>query len=115
MRDDRVVPLLSSVLTRDVPRGPAIETHAQIVDALGGLGAHADSARALRTVLHRGQWWAPFRTAALRKLAAAALRRIGTPATVAILEEAAKIGSRSVRAVARAHTRATPPRQRQHV
>lgn len=115
MRDDRVVPLLSSVLTRDFPRGAAIETHAQIIDALGGLGDHAESARALRTVLYRGQWWAPFRTAALRKLAAAALRRIGTPATLAILEEAAKTGSRSVRAVARAHTRGTPPRQRQPV
>lgn len=115
MRDDRVVPLLCSVLTRDVPRGPAIETHAQIIEALGGLGDHADSAQALRTVLHRGQWWAPFRTAALRKLAAAALRRIGTPATLAILAEAAKTGSRSVRAVARAHTRVAPPRQRQHV
>ena len=115
MRDDRVVPLLCSVLTRDIPKGPAIETHAQIIDALGGLGDHAESARALRTVLYRGQWWAPYRTAAMRKAAAAALRRIGTPATLGILEEAVKTGSRRVRTVARAHTRMTPPRQRQHV
>jgi HEAT repeat protein len=115
MRDDRVVPLLCSVLTRQIPRGPAVETHAQILEALGGFGDHADSARALREVLHRGQWWAPLRTAALRKAAAAALRRIGTPATLGILEEASRTGSRRVRSVARAHVRMTPPRQRQHV
>ena len=115
MRDDRVVPLLCSVLARDTPRGSTVETHAQIIDALGGLGDHADSARALRTVLHRGQWWAPLRTAALRKAAAGALRRIGTPATLAILEDTAKTGNRRVRAIARAHTRVAQPRQRQHV
>jgi hypothetical protein len=115
MRDDRVVPLLCSVLTRDMPRGPAVETHLQIIEALGGLGDHAESARALRAVLYRGQWWAPGRTATMRKAAAAALRRIGTPATLGILEEAAKSGSRRVRSIARAHMRMTPPRQRQHV
>ena len=115
MRDDRVVPLLCSILTRTIPRGSAVETHAQIIEALGSLGDHPESARALRMVLYRGQWWAPFRTAALRKAAAAALRRIGTPATLGILDEAAKTGSRRVRTVARAHARTTASRQREHV
>ena len=114
MRDDRVVPLLCSVLTREMPRGPAVDTHAQIIEALSGLGDHAESARALREVLYRGQWWAPFRTAALRKAAAVALRRIGTPATIGILEEAARTGSRGVRNVARLHARMAP-RARQQV
>ena len=112
MRDDRVVPLLCSVLTREMPRGPAIDTHLQIIDALGGLGEHPDSTRALRDVLYRGEWWAPFRTAALRKAAAAALRRIATPATLELLEEAARTGGRGVRNVARMHTRTSPARTR---
>ena len=114
LRDDRIVPLLASVLSQSSPRGAQVNVHAQIMEALGGLGDHPDSARALRTVLYRGEWWAPFRTAALRRAAAAALRRIGTSATQAILEEAAKTGSRGVRSAARLHARPAPQRQRQH-
>jgi HEAT repeat protein len=53
--------------------------------------------------LYRREWWAPFRTAALRRAAASALRQIGRPETFAILEEAAAQGSRRVRAAARRH------------
>ena len=113
IRDDKVVPLLCSVLSRSAPRGPLVEIHAQIMEALGGLGDHPDSARTLREALYRGEWWAPYRTAALRRVAAAALRRIGSPATFAILEEAAKAGRRGVRNAARPHLRAAPQRERQ--
>ncbi|OFW16311.1 MAG: hypothetical protein A3H29_16100 [Acidobacteria bacterium RIFCSPLOWO2_02_FULL_67_21] len=114
LRDDRVVPLLASVLCQSSPRGEQVSVHTQIMDALGGLGDHAEATRALRIVLHRGEWWAPFRTAALRRAAAAALRRIGTSSTLAVLEEAVKTGSRGVRNAARAHVRPVPQRQRQH-
>ena len=113
VRDERIVPLLCSVLSQSAPRGPLVELHVQIMDALGGLGDHAESARTLRTALYRGEWWAPYRTAALRRTAAAALRRIGTTATLAILEEAARTGSRGVRKVVRPHLRPTPLRERQ--
>lgn len=115
LRDDRVVPLLCAVLNGSAPRGALAEVHAQVIDALGALGDHAESTAALRAALYRGDWWAPFRTAALRNAAASALRRIGSPATLGILEEAARTGSRGVRKAARPHLRVAPQRARQHV
>ncbi|MGH6692622.1 MAG: HEAT repeat domain-containing protein, partial [Gammaproteobacteria bacterium] len=53
MRDERVVPLLCSVLGSSTPRGPLIEIHAHIMEALGGLGEHAESTRSLRAALYR--------------------------------------------------------------
>ncbi len=115
LRDERVVPLFCAVLNELSPRGPLVEVHAQVMDALGALGDRAESAAALRAALYRGEWWAPYRTAALRSAAAAALRRIGSPATLGILEEAARTGSRGVRKAARPHLRVPPQRARQHV
>ncbi len=114
LRDERVVPLLCSVLSRSRPRGPLVEVHTQIMETLAGLGEHPESAQTLRVVLYRGEWWAPHRTAILRRTAAAALRRIGTPDTMAILEEAAQRGSRGVRHAARMHVQPPPHRERQH-
>jgi len=101
LRDDKAVPLLCYVLNHTSPRGKMADVHAQIIDALGSLTVHPESTRTLRTVLYRSEWWAPLRTAALRQAAAAALRQIGRPETLAILEEAATNGSRKVRAAAR--------------
>ena len=114
LRDDKVVPLLCFVLSRSKPRGALVETHTQVMDALGGLGEHPASIQALRAALYHGEWWAPKRTAALRRSAAAALRRIGTPKAMAVLEEAAKNGPRGVRNMARTHMRTAPQRERQH-
>ena len=102
LRDDKAIPLLCYVLNHSAPRGKLVEVHTHIIEALGGLSAHKESTRTLRAVLHRGEWWAPYRTAALRRAAATALRRIGTPETVAVLEDAVAHGSRGVRSVARA-------------
>ena len=66
LTDDKAVPLLCYVLNHSSPRGKLVEVHAQIIEALGGLSAHAESTRTLRTILYRSEWWAPFRTAALR-------------------------------------------------
>jgi hypothetical protein len=111
LRDEKAVPLLCSVLSRSGPRGPLVETHKQIIEALGGLGSRPESVQTLRTALYRGEWWAPYRTAALRRSAAAALRRIGTADAMAVLEEAAKDGTRGVRQAARMHMRTSPQRQ----
>jgi HEAT repeat protein len=68
------------------------------------LGAHkAEQAiDLLRDALYSGEWWAPFRTAELRKTAATALRDIGTSRAVGVLQEAAQSGPRGVRAAAKA-------------
>jgi len=112
LRDEKAVPLLCYVLNQSAPRGKLVQVHAQIIEALGGLSAHPESTRTLRAILHRGEWWAPFRTAALRQSAAGALRRIGAPDTIAVLEEAARTGGRRVRAAARAHVGMTTRRER---
>lgn len=114
LRDEKVAPLLCPVLARSKPRGPLVDLHTQIMEALGGLGGHPDSVQALRAALYRGEWWAPARTSALRRTAAAALRRIGTPDALAVLEEAAQKGARGVRNAARTQMRIPPQRERQH-
>jgi hypothetical protein len=101
MRDDKTIPLLCYVLNHTRPRGRMSAAHAEIIDALGSLGAHGESTRTLREILHRTGWLAPFKTAALREAAAAALLRIGSPEATAVLTEAARTGSRNVRKIAR--------------
>jgi len=103
LRDDKAVPLLCYVLNHTSPRGKMTNVHVQIVDALGSLTVHPESTRTLRAILYRSEWWAPLRTAVLRQAAASALRQIGRPETLAILEDAATHGSRGVRAAARRH------------
>jgi HEAT repeat protein len=65
LRDAKAIPLLCYVLAHTSPRGRLVDVHVRIIDALGGLGDHADSVEALRDMLHRGDWWAPARTARL--------------------------------------------------
>lgn len=64
-----------------------------------------DAVDALADVLRRGEWWAPFRTRAIRMEAAAALAGIPLPSAEAVLREAAVNGSAGVRAVARKFAR----------
>ena len=106
LRDDKAIPLLCYVLANTTPSGTLAEAHLQITEALGTMNAHADSTRALKVALHRGTWWAPGRTAALREAAASALARIGSPEALAVLDEASRSGSRRVRRIARAKTAA---------
>ena len=113
LRDDKAVPLLCYVLNQATPSGKMVEVHAHIIEALGGLAPHAESTRTLRTILHRGEWWAPFRTKLLRLAAASALRRIASAETMAVLEDAARNGSRSVRAIAKPHLGGMPRRERE--
>ncbi len=102
LRDEKAIPLLCYVLSHTAPRGKKmVSVHAQIIEALGNLAGHKESTRTLRDVLYRGEWWAPFRTAALRQAAAAALSHIGTPETIAVLQDAVTKGSRGVRAAAK--------------
>ncbi len=115
LRDDKAVPLLCYVLKHTEARGAMVNVHLGIIDALGGLSASPESTATLKTALYSGDWWAPFRTAAVRQAAAAALRRIGGPDASAVLEEAAASPNRGVRKIARAQVglvRTAPARER---
>ncbi len=115
LREEKAVPLLCYVLTHSVPRGRLVEAHVQIIEALGALGVHPESTQTLRVALYRGDWWAPIRTTTLRRAAALALRRIGSPEARAILEEAKQKGSRGVRNAARTQPGSAPRRQQDRV
>jgi hypothetical protein len=113
LRDDRTIPVLCHALQHTRSRGRLARLHAAVVDALGGLSPHPESTRTLQQVLYAGDWWAPLRTAALRKAAATALRRLGSSDALAILHEAADRGSRGVRAAARAESAIAARRERE--
>jgi len=113
LRDDRAIPLFCHALHHTQPRGKLARLHADVVEALGGLSAHEESARALRHVLYAGDWWAPLRTAAMRKAAASALRRLGSDEAMAVLQDALEKGSRRVRAAARAEMAVAARRDRE--
>ena len=102
LREDKAVPLLCHVLNHTQPRGRMARAHVEIIEALGSLKPHAETTRTLRHALHRGDWWAPFKTAALRQAAATALVRLGCADALAVLEEAVRTGTRGVRAIAKA-------------
>ncbi len=102
LRDAKAIPPLCHVLATTAPRGASVTLHESILEALGGLGPNPESIDALKTALHRSEWWAPMRTASLRHIAAVALRRIGSADALTALTEAAEHGSRAVRKTARA-------------
>jgi len=111
LRDDKAIPLLCFVLTHTRPRGARTRALLDAIDALGSANTDSASTRALSDVLHRGEWWAPFRTATLRHAAAAALQRIGSADAQAALEQAATNGARGVRRIARIYATAAPGRE----
>jgi hypothetical protein len=113
LRDDRTMPVLCYVLEKTPARGKLAQVHASVIDALGGLSPQPPSLQALKGVLYAGVWWAPLRTAALRKAAAAALRRLGSPEAIDILREAAANGSRGVRNAAQPEADAATRRERE--
>jgi HEAT repeat protein len=104
LREAKAVPLLCYVLDHSKPRGQFVDVHTQIIDALGALGPHAESVKTLKAALYRGEWWAPRRTATLRRAAALALKRIASAEALDVLDTAAHNGSRRVRSAAQVAT-----------
>jgi HEAT repeat protein len=70
------------------------------IEALGTLGG-PESVEALKTALYDGEWWAPFRTSAIRSMVVEALGQTQTPEALTVLQDAAAMGSRGVRSAAR--------------
>jgi hypothetical protein len=106
--DRNAAPLLVYLAERLTHRGALTRVYVRALELLGGL-ADPESVPALRGALNRGEWWAPRRTAALRKAAATALASIDAPVARRALEDAATHGSRGVRAAARAVVSEYPP------
>lgn len=101
MRDPRAASLFC-YLVRHVDRARHAQVYVSAIETLGTLSA-PEAVDALDKALHAGEWWAPVRTRRARTAAAAALKRIGTPAAFDALRGAVKRGSRGARAAARAH------------
>ncbi|HZM94021.1 MAG TPA: HEAT repeat domain-containing protein [Vicinamibacterales bacterium] len=112
LRNDKAVPLFSYVLAKGEPRGKLIGIHLSIIEALGTMKPRPESIRALQQVLLRGNWRTPFRTAAQRQAAATALRRLGTPEALAVLEAAITSGGRGVRRIAKSQVALFQHRER---
>ena len=108
VRDERASPLFAWVIRHVDHRGPLATIYRQAVELLGGLKDPAGVA-ALREALYRGEWWAPRRTAHLRRAAAAALARVGTTEATAVLDEAARSGPRGVQTAVRSAWTGTRP------
>jgi len=101
MRDERAIPLFEYIVRKIDRRGPLRSVYLHAVESLGAL--HADHVvELLKDALYSGEWWAPGRTAELRRTVATALRQINTPDALQVLDEAANRGPRGVRAAARA-------------
>jgi hypothetical protein len=107
LRDDKAAPMLCYVLKQTQPTGRFLKVHLDMLDALGNLRGHPESIRTLKHVLYSGSLWTPFKTAALRRAAASALKRIGSEEATAVLEEAVANGSRGVRSAAKTQVGST--------
>jgi hypothetical protein len=100
VKDERALPLFR-YLVRHLDRKKQPRLYLTSIEALGRAGG-SDSVNALRFALYQKDWTAPFDTRRLRTAAASALQRIGTPAALEVLREAAERGPRGVRSAARA-------------
>ena len=100
LRDERALPLFLHIVRNREYRRTARTVYESALEALGTLGGR-EAVEGLGKALRDGEWWAPFRTAAIRAAAAAALRLVGSPEATAVLTDAAEHGSRRVRAAAR--------------
>ena len=98
-RDERSVPLCAFLL-KNIDHATLSDVYLAALETLGNIGGD-EVIQSLKDALHRGEWWAPFRTRALRHAAGDALRRTRMSAATDVLREAAASGSWGVRRVAR--------------
>ena len=101
MRNERAIPLFEYIVRKIDRTGPLRAVYLGAVESLGALKAE-HTVDVLKEALYSGEWWAPFRTAELRRTVAAALRQIGTPEARRVLDDAVHSGPRGVRAAIRA-------------
>ncbi len=103
LRSERAIPLFEHIVRNVSPKGSLRPVYLRAIESLGAL--HAEhTVELLERALYMREWWAPRRTAVLRRTAAAALLQIGTPEAQRVLENAVRLGSRSLRHAVRAVT-----------
>ena len=100
IRDPKAAPLFAYIAT-NLNRRKLPQVYEATIEALGSFDDR-DAIEALKKALYGGDWWAPLRTRRARTVAAAALRKIGTPPALDVLRGASTAGSRGTRAAARA-------------
>jgi len=100
MRSERAIPLFEYIVRKIDRKGPLRSVYLRAVESLGALKAD-HTVDLLREALYSGEWWAPARTAELRKTVAVALRQMGTPSAQRVLDEAVSSGPRGVRSAVR--------------
>ena len=101
MRSERAIPLFEYIVRKIDRKGPLRSVYLRAVESLGALKAE-QTIDLLKEALYSGEWWAPLRTAELRRVVATALQHIGTPEAQRVLQDAAHSGPRGVRAAVRA-------------
>jgi HEAT repeat protein len=100
--NDEALPVLA-YLVRSAPcRGPMWQVYERAVQRLSAIGGRT-AVEALVEVMNKRVVWAPFKIAVLRRLAADAIARIGTPDALDALRVAAREGARGARSAARRH------------
>jgi HEAT repeat protein len=100
MRSERAIPLFEYIVRKIDRKGPLRSVYLRAVESLGALKAD-QTVELLKEALYSGEWWAPARTAEMRRTVATALRQMGTPGAQRVLEEAATSGPRGVRSAVR--------------
>lgn len=102
LRDERAAPLFVHLLTNTGHTGALEADYISNVESLGRVANDERSVSTLKDILHRGEWYAPGRTARIRAAAARALRTISLPSAERTLSEAAEGGSGGVKRAAKA-------------
>ncbi len=102
LRDERAAPLFVHLLTHSGYTGSLEGDYLSTIESLGRVANDERSVATLKDILHRGEWYAPGRTARIRSAAARALRGISLPSAERALTEAATGGSGGVKRAAKA-------------
>jgi HEAT repeat protein len=100
-RDPRVVPVLVRILTESDPLGA---DHVIVLETLGAIGEVGDdqAVAPVAGVMRRRSWLARKKVRAVKISSLEALRRIGSPAAVQAVEDAAANGDRLLKKLAKA-------------
>ncbi len=102
LRDERAAPLFVYILNTTGYTGQLEGLYTSAIESLGRVAVDERSVATLKTILERGEWYAPNRTARIRAAAARALRAMGSASAERVLNEAAASGSGGVKRAAKA-------------
>ncbi len=98
-QDPRVVPMLSRILQESEPMTKDHEVVLGTIAAIGRVGGDG-ALPAVTAIMRRRGWLGRKKLRALKEASVATLRRIGTPASAAVLADAARTGDRMLRRIA---------------